>query len=100
MSKLEPGFDKDGNLIEVSVVYDSSRLNSAINTCCRECGLEANRRTCLKKYGAEPKKAAFDVSTFHKGKCDWCGKIKSVTQARDFFYPDFSLLLEDNFGRL
>lgn len=59
---------------------------------CRECGLEANRLTCLKKYGAEPLKAAFDVSTFHDGVCGACGEKKAVTEPRDYFYPDFTLL--------
>ena len=60
--------------------------------CCRECGLEANRLTCLKRYGQEPKKKSFDVSTMHEGICDVCGRKTWVTQPRDFFCPDFSLL--------
>ena len=56
---------------------------------CRECGIEANRQTCIRKYGAEPKKACFDVSTFHRNTCDVCGLEKMVTEPRDFFYPEF-----------
>lgn len=63
-----------------------------IGTVCAECGISANVLTCLKKYGMPPKKLAFDVSTSHEGKCDYCGETKYVTQVRDFFYPDFSLL--------
>jgi trehalose-6-phosphate synthase len=59
---------------------------------CRDCGIEANRLTCLKKYGREPLKKAFSVSTYHEGICEACGEKKEVTQSRDFFYPDFSLL--------
>lgn len=63
---------------------------------CRPCGIEANRRTCLKKYGQEPKKKCFDVSTVHTGTCEVCGEKTMVTEARDFFYPDFSLMGVDN----
>lgn len=59
---------------------------------CDKCGIEANRLTCLKKYGKEPIKKKFDISTYHKGVCDICKKIKFVTEERDFFYPDFKLL--------
>ena len=71
---------------------DSSNLKTTIYNVCDKCGIEANRLTCLKKYGTEPKKKKFMCSTYHKGKCDFCGKIKYITEARDFFYPDFSLL--------
>lgn len=59
---------------------------------CNECGITANVLTCLKKYKSSPKKLSFNVSTYHKGKCDVCGDFKHVTEARDFFYPDFSLI--------
>lgn len=29
------------------------------------------------------------ISTFHKGKCDVCGKSKAVTEPRDYGYPKF-----------
>jgi len=63
-----------------------------IQTVCDECGIEANRQTCLKKYGKEPKKSKFDFSTYHQGVCDWCRQERAVTQAREFFNPDFSLM--------
>lgn len=63
-----------------------------IQQVCDDCGIEANRRTCLKKYGAEPLKAKFDISTYHTDKCDWCGETKPVTEVRDFFYPDWELM--------
>lgn len=71
---------------------DSNNLKTEIHWVCSDCGIEANRLTCLKKYGREPKKEAFSISTFHKGKCDFCGEIKDITQTRDFFYPDFNLI--------
>lgn len=60
---------------------------------CDDCGLEANRLTCLNKYGSEPLKRKFDVSTYHGGVCEVCGKKKQVTESRDYFYPDFNLLI-------
>ena len=59
---------------------------------CDKCGKEANRLTCLKKHGKEPWKIKFSCSTYHKGICDVCGEETAVTEARDYFYPDFSLL--------
>ena len=67
-------------------------MEKEIKNVCDECGLEANRLTCLKKYGKEPKQAKFRCSTYHEGKCDCCGEVKSITEVRDFFYPDFKLL--------
>jgi hypothetical protein len=71
---------------------DSNNLNTDIFNVCSDCGIEANRLTCLKRYGKEPDKKAFSVSTFHKGVCDCCKKEKDITETRDFFFPDFSLL--------
>jgi hypothetical protein len=65
-----------------------------INQVCSSCGISANILTCLKKYGKPPKKLCFDVSTYHKGKCDYCGRETNITEVRDFFYPDFSLIDE------
>lgn len=59
---------------------------------CAECGKLANYVTCMARYGQPPKKEAFSVSTFSKGKCAWCGRETMVTEERDFFYPDFSLI--------
>lgn len=61
---------------------------------CDECGIEANRLTCLKKFGKEPQKKKFDVSCYHVGICEVCNKEKEVTEVRDFWFPDFSLLEE------
>jgi len=49
---------------------------------CSECGLEASRN-----MGNRP--LAFTRSTFHPGICGVCGKEKSVTEPRDFWYPNF-----------
>ena len=71
---------------------NSNKLDSTINYVCAECGISANVLTCLKKYGKPPKKLCFDMSTTCKGKCDYCGEEKIITQTRDYYYPDFSLL--------
>lgn len=63
-----------------------------MNNICGECGITANVLTCLQRYGAPPKKLSFTISTFHEGVCGVCGETKHVTEARDFFYPDFSLI--------
>lgn len=63
-----------------------------VSICCRECGISANVLTCLLNFGQRPNQLAFTTSTFYKGECQCCGKFDYVTQARDFFYPDFSLL--------
>lgn len=70
-------------------------MKEEVNQVCDECGIAANRFTCLQKYGAEPKKLKFDVSTYSMGKCDVCWEIKPVTEPRDFFYPDFSFLIKE-----
>ena len=72
----------------------SEKVEKEISQVCMDCGLEANRLTCIKKYGSEPKKLKFDISTYHMGVCDCCGETKMVTEPRDYFYPDFSLLRE------
>lgn len=66
--------------------------NFDINEVCDDCGIEAHRLTCLERYNAEPTKAKKTISTYHNGKCEVCGEEKAVTEARDFFYPDFALL--------
>ncbi len=84
------------NIMDLKRVVEGIEKKSTpkknIEIVCRECGISANVLTCLNKYGKPPKKLAFDVSTFYKDKCDYCGDLKYVTQVRDFFYPDFSLL--------
>ena len=76
----------------MKTILDSNNFKSPIRNVCSDCGIEANRLTCLKKYGQEPLKKAFNTSTFHKGICDFCKEEKSITEVRDFFYPDFSLM--------
>lgn len=63
-----------------------------IREVCSPCGVSANVLTCLEKYGMRPMKLAYDVSTFHKGTCDYCERNDDITEVRDFFYPDFTLL--------
>lgn len=61
------------------------------------CGVTANYLTCLKKFGQRPHKPAYDVSTWHRGTCDVCKSPSSmVTEPRDFFYPDFTLIEKVN----
>ena len=38
----------------------------------------------------DPHKIA-SLSTWHMNTCDVCGKFESVTQPRDFGYPDFKV---------
>jgi len=59
---------------------------------CKECGISANVLTCVDRYGKIPRKLCFDISTIHSGKCDFCEEYKEITEARDYFYPDFELL--------
>lgn len=59
---------------------------------CRPCGLAANIVTCLAKYGELPLKYSYNISTMHTGTCDVCGNVTYVTEPRDFFHPDFTLL--------
>ena len=68
------------------------KINKEIGEVCAECGISANVLTCLEKYGNPPKRLCFSLSTCHKGKCTYCKKVKSVTEVRDFFYPNFELL--------
>lgn len=65
-----------------------------ISKVCKHCGISANVLTCLKKYGEAPKHLAYIVSTFHTSICDICGHKRPVTEPRDFFYPNFALLLK------
>lgn len=66
----------------------------AISKVCHECGVSARVLTMLKQVGNPPTKLCHTVSTYHTARCDVCMKTKSVTQPRDFFYPDFTLLLK------
>jgi len=71
---------------------DSNNINTIIHNVCSECWIKANKATQLKKFKKIDKQTWFSVSTFHKWICDFCKKEKSITQARDFFYPDFNLI--------
>jgi len=44
---------------------------------CAKCGLKAS------------KGRSFTISTWHYGKCEVCKKENWITEARDFFYPEF-----------
>lgn len=59
---------------------------------CHPCGITANYLTCLKKYGEAPIRPAFAFSTYHNGQCGVCKRETRVTEDRDFFYPDVSLI--------
>lgn len=63
-----------------------------MHSCCFECGKLANYVTCMARYGRPPLKSSFDVSTVSKGKCHYCGRETDITEPRDFFYPDFTLV--------
>ena len=67
-------------------------MSNKITNVCYECGIEANRLTCIKKYGREPIKKKSDISTYHVDECDICHKTALCTEPRDFFHPDFELL--------
>jgi len=69
-------------------------MKKNIAVVCSPCGITANYLTCLKRYGQPPIKPCFDVSTFSEGECNLCGHIRPITQVRDFFYPDFSLIIK------
>lgn len=66
-----------------------------INNVCYRCGVCANVLTCIRIHGKPPSKLSYDVSTYHQGECDNCGEVTSITDVRDFFYPDFSLLAKE-----
>ena len=67
-------------------------LEKQYRNVCYECGVTANVITCLIKYHDIPKKIHYTMSTYHEAKCDYCKKKKMVTEARDFFYPNFNQL--------
>lgn len=69
-----------------------NKSKKEINIVCIGCGMTANYLTCLKKYAQPPIQKAFTISTMHKGMCDYCGEKTYVTEVRDYFYPDFSLI--------
>jgi len=62
---------------------DSNKLGSKIHWVCIDCGKEALT------FNMNLGKKQYLCSTIHNGKCDVCGKVKPVTEARDFQYPKF-----------
>lgn len=73
----------------------STKMTSLdISKVCQSCGVSANVLTCLKIHKRPPLRISFEVSTWHEAVCDVCGKMLPVTQPRDFYYPDFTLLLK------
>ncbi len=73
-------------------ILDSNNLKATINIVCSDCWKKANKATQIKKFWEVKYPTSFSVSTFHKNTCDFCKQKKSVTQTRDFFYPDFNLI--------
>lgn len=69
---------------------NSEYVNSTIHWVCSECGIRGSKATHPNK-----KEHCFSSSTFHKWICDFCKKEKSVTEARDFFYPNFNLIIRE-----
>ena len=63
---------------------------------CGDCGRKANRLTCLKKFNHEPTKIQFVTPKYIKSKCGVCGQIKAVTDPKNFFNPDFDLLINNH----
>lgn len=63
-----------------------------VSLACTPCGITANYLTCLKRFGRPPERPGYESSTFHVGTCDVCGIRRDVTETRDFFHPDFSLI--------
>jgi len=55
----------------------NKKLKQYPSVVCFKCGINAS------------KGKSFAVSTYHIDKCDVCGKVKSVTEPRDYYYPKF-----------
>ena len=69
-------------------------MKKEIHKVCQPCGISANILTCLKKYKSPPYILSYRTITWHKAKCDICGKKSYVSEPRDFYYPNFDLLLK------
>lgn len=54
---------------------------------CDDCGIQAHKNKA-KRLNFRSTSDKHTLSTYHKGKCDVCKKIKMVTEPRDYFYPD------------
>ena len=70
----------------------TTTMKNDINQVCYRCGVTANILTSLKKYKTRPHVLSHQMSTYHLGICDVCDSVVAVTEPRDFFSPDFSLL--------
>lgn len=69
------------------------RRNKYPHWVCPICGLSASIITQLSEGTPYAKiDVSFNCPTFHEGKCEVCGRKDSVTEARDFSYPDFDLV--------
>lgn len=55
----------------------SKRLKPYPSVVCYKCGINAS------------KGKSFSMSCYHNAKCDVCGKVKPVTEPRDYYYPKF-----------
>lgn len=55
----------------------SKKLKPYPHYVCDPCGMKASQ-------GKQ-----FAMSTWHLGVCEVCGKLMSVTEARDYYYPKF-----------
>lgn len=73
-------------------ILDSNNLKTTINQVCSDCWIKANEQTQIKKFWEIKYPTKFSVSTFHKWICDFCKEEKSITETRDFYYPDFNLI--------
>lgn len=85
-----------GRCLNCQEVYEKKimKTNDEIHWVCDPCGYTANYLTCLKQYGQPPKQKKSTVSTYHQNDCHVCGEYTSVTESRDFYYPDFQLILK------
>lgn len=79
-------------LVKLVMSLDSRNFGKRIRGVCYPCGVTANVLTCLQRYGKRPDQVSFNISTYYTGECDCCGETTSITEARDFFYPDFTLI--------
>lgn len=62
---------------------------------CDSCGIAANVLDCLKRFGRPPRRTKVTISTYYAGICAICKKSAAITEQRDFFYPNFDLLLKE-----
>lgn len=53
---------------------------------CHECAVEALKKD-YEKYRKWMKVTR--IACYHEGLCEVCGKAKTVTEPRDYLYPEF-----------